>query len=143
MMRSTAAAGATMVVAMTVLAVACSGGSKAPSAPTPSPTTAPGGGGSNPTTATVTIGADGRVSPATVTVAPGGRVTFVNNHTQNHDMSSDPHPDHTDCPEVNEVGFLTSGQSRATGNLNTSRTCGFHDHNQPSNSALSGRIVIQ
>jgi hypothetical protein len=34
-------------------------------------------------------------------------------------MSSDPHPFHTDCPEINEVGFLTAGQSKRTGNLNT------------------------
>jgi len=58
-------------------------------------------------------------------------------------MSSDPHPEHTDCVEINQVGFLTPGQSRATGNLNTAKSCGFHDHNQPSNGSLTGRIVIQ
>ena len=68
--------------------------------------------GGNPTTATITIGTDGRVSPASVTIAPGGRVTIVNNHTRPHDMSSDPHPEHTQCPEINQIGFLTSGQSR-------------------------------
>jgi hypothetical protein len=58
-------------------------------------------------------------------------------------MSSDPHPEHTECPEINQAGFLAPGQQRQTGNLNNPRTCGFHDHNQPSNAALTGSIIIQ
>ena len=123
-------------------AAACGGGSSGGSTPTTptSPTTPTG---PNPTTATITIGSDGRVSPATVTIAPGGRVTMINNHNQSHDMSSDPHPEHTQCPEVNQIGFLTSGQQRTSGNFNTARTCGFHDHNLPDNAGLQGRIIIQ
>jgi hypothetical protein len=41
------------------------------------------------------------------------------------------------------VGFLTAGQTRTTGNLNTARTCGFHDHNLPDDTRLQGRIIIQ
>jgi plastocyanin len=137
------ALGAAVIVAVT--AAACGGGSSSPTTPTPPPTTAPPatGGGPNPTTATITIGANGAVSPASVTIAPGGRVTFVNSHNQAHDMSSDPHPEHTQCPEINSVGFLTAGQTRTTANLNTVRTCGFHDHNLPDNAALKGSIIIQ
>lgn len=58
-------------------------------------------------------------------------------------MNSDPHPDHTDCPELNSVGFLVPGQTKETGNLNTLRTCGFHDHNMPEVTSLQGTIVIQ
>jgi hypothetical protein len=58
-------------------------------------------------------------------------------------MSSNPHPEHTDCPEINAVGFLNPNQSRQTGNLNVVRTCGFHDHDNPNNVALQGSIVIQ
>jgi plastocyanin len=137
------AVGAAAIVAVT--AAACGGGSSSPTTPTP-PTTAPpatGGGGGNPLTATITIGSNGTVSPSSVTIAPGGRVTFVNSHNQPHDMSSDPHPEHTQCPEINLAGFLTPGQSRTTGNLNTVRTCGFHDHNLPDNTNLQGRIIIQ
>ena len=137
---------ASAVVAMT--AVACGGGSSStPTSPTPPVTTTPPTPttptGPNPTTATITIGADGRVSPASVTIAPGGRVTMVNNHNQAHDMSSDPHPEHSQCPEINQIGFLTAGQSRTSGNFNTARTCGFHDHNLPDNTGLQGRIIIQ
>ena len=122
-------------------AAACGGGSS----PT-SPSGGSGGGGTGggtPGTTTITIGSDGRVSPPNVTVSPGSRVTFVNNHNRPHDMSSDPHPEHTECPEINQVGFLQAGQTRTTGNLNTVRRCGFHDHNEPSNAGLIGSITIQ
>jgi plastocyanin len=133
-----------------VTAVACGGGGggttpTSPTTPTTptSPTTPTTPTGPNPSTATITIGADGRVSPASVTIAPGGRVTMINNHNQAHDMSSDPHPEHTQCPEINQIGFLSPGQTRTSGNFNTARTCGFHDHNQENNTALQGRIIIQ
>jgi hypothetical protein len=58
-------------------------------------------------------------------------------------MSSNPHPEHTDCPEINQVGFIAPNQTKLTGNLNTRRTCGFHDHDQPTNVSLQGSIVIQ
>lgn len=111
--------------------------------PAASAATSPAPGSSAaPSTATITITSAG-VSPQTVTIAAGGRVTFVNNDSRSHDMSSDPHPVHTDCSAVNQVGFLAPGQSRETGMLTTVRTCGFHDHDQPANSGLQGQIVIQ
>jgi len=70
-------------------------------------------------------------------------VTFVNNDTVSHDMSSDPHPDHTDCPAINQAGFLRPGQRRESGNLNEVRTCGFHDHDDPTNRRLQGTITIR
>jgi plastocyanin len=91
----------------------------------------------------VTINASGAVSPRDLTVPPGTRVMFVNNHNRRHDMTSDPHPDHLDCPELNQVGLLNPGQSRESGNLNAIRTCGFHDHDEPNNANLRGSIVIR
>jgi len=76
-------------------------------------------------------------------VPAGTRVTFINMDSRDHEMDSDPHPDHTDCPEINQVDFLTPGQSRLTGNLNTSRTCGYHDHLLDTDARLRGSIVIQ
>jgi len=129
--------------AVIVAATACGGGSSSPTTPTPTPTPTPPPTGGNPATATITIGANGAISPSSVTIAPGGRVTFVNNHNQAHDMSSDPHPEHTQCPEINSVGFLTGGQTRTTSNMNTARTCTFHDHNLPDSAGLKGSIIIQ
>ncbi len=70
---------------------------------------------------------------------------FVNNDTKSHNMASDPHPEHTDCPEINTVGLLQPGQSRETENLVTVRTCGFHDHDDPppGGAKWTGKIVIQ
>ena len=132
-------------VLMVTMAACGGGGSDSPTAPTDGGGSGGGGtgGGGLPTTATITIGADGNVSPATVTIAVGGRVTFVNNHNRNHDMASDPHPSHQDCPPMDQVGFLTPGQSKTSGNFNTARRCGFHDHNEPSTTGLMGTIVIQ
>ena len=62
-------------------------------------------------------------------------------------MDSDPHPAHTDCPEINQVGFLTAagqtGSTKLTGNLNTAKTCGYHDHNRDFDTSLQGTIVVQ
>ena len=89
------------------------------------------------------IDSNGAVTPSELVVAPGTRVLFINNHNRRHDMSSDPHPEHTDCPEIDQVGVLNPGQQRETGNLNTVRTCGFHDHDLPEDGRLRERIVIR
>jgi plastocyanin len=92
--------------------------------------------------ATVVIDSTGNVAPRDVTVAPGSRVTFTNNHNRPHNMNSDPHPEHTLCPDLN-VGVLQPGQSRTSGNLNTPRACGYHDHDDPGNRALQGTVRVQ
>jgi len=115
------------------LASAC--GSNA-TTPTPSPCS------SGPATTTITI-LNNAVCPQNITVPPGSQVLFVNQDTIAHEMYSDPHPAHTDCPELNQVGHLEPGQRRLTGNLNTARTCGFHDHIHFDIAALKGTITIQ
>lgn len=120
------------------LVVACGGGYGS-SSTSPTPTPAPGT--TTPTT-TITI-SNNSVSPKNIAVTRGSQVTFVNNDSRPHDMNSNPHPEHTDCPEINQVGFLNPGQSRQTGNLNTVRTCGFHDHENDANANLQGTITIQ
>ena len=101
-----------------------------------------GGGGGGGSTTTFTITAAG-VTPRSITVAPGTRVTFLNSDNRPHEMNSDPHPNHGDCPAIDQVGFLAAGQSKQTGNLNDIRTCGFHDHNTPENTSLQGTIIVR
>jgi hypothetical protein len=114
-----------------VLILSACGGGESPPGPTPN----------NPNI--ITISSAGIASPNELTVSPGSRVLFVNSHSRRHDMTSDPHPDHLDCPEINQVGLLNPGQSRETGNLVAIRTCGFHDHDEPNNTNLRGRIIIR
>src|SRR5579862_9298815 len=126
---------AALTLAVAAIAAAgCSGGSSSGS------TTAPTPGDPTPSGATITITSSG-VSPVTVTISAGGQVTFVNDDSRTHNMQSDPHPEHTDCPELGQVGYLTPGQSRTSGNLNIVRTCGYHDHDDFSNTRFQGSIV--
>lgn len=119
----------------------CGGGGGAiPTTPTPNPGGGGGSGGTSTTTLTITSAG---VSPQSITVAPGTRVTFMNSDSVPHEMNSDPHPFHGDCPAIDQVGVLTAGQSKLTGNLNDLRTCGFHDHNRPGVASLQGTIIVR
>src|SRR5437764_4744452 len=91
---------------------------------------------------TITITAAG-ASPRSLTVPIGSQVTFINNDTVAHEMYSDPHPEHTDCPEFDSVGRLAPGVTRQTKNLTITRTCGFHDHINPFVTSLTGSIRVQ
>jgi hypothetical protein len=46
---------------------------------------------------------------------------------------------------LNAVGFLQPGERRESGNLNTVRTCGFHDHDDPppGGAKWTGRVTIR
>ena len=95
-----------------------------------------------PIAATIIIDSTGTVAPKDVTVPVGSRVTFTNNHSSAHDMSSDPHPAHTLCTSLN-VGLISPGQSRTSRNLDTARVCTYHDHINETNAALMGTIRVQ
>jgi plastocyanin len=118
------------LAALTAVVAACQSGASPANAPSPDP-------------AVVIAITPGGASPRTITVKAGSQVTFTNNDTIAHQMYSDPHPEHTDCPEFDSVGYLAPGESRQTGNLNIVRTCGFHDHIHFENASLKGSIVIQ
>ena len=119
------------VLGSVFLAASCGGSSNPPTTPT-----GPGG-----SVTIITITAAG-ASPQTVTVDLGTRIRWVNNDSRTHEMSSDPHPEHNICPEING-GALTPGQQRETSNLVTARTCGFHDHLFPDSASLKGTITIR
>jgi plastocyanin len=126
------------IVPAFALAIACGGSSMSPS-----PNPGGGSGGPGPVGATITIGANGAVSPATVTINSGESVRFVNSHNRAHQIASDPHPAHTDCPPINALPTLDAGQSGQTNALTTSRTCGFHDHLNDTDANLRGSIVVR
>jgi plastocyanin len=127
------AAKAVLPILLALQLAACGGGSS-PSSPTPPPANNPN---------VITISTSGVVTPKELTIQLGDRVLFVNDHSRRHDMASDDHPEHLECPPINQVGLLNPGQRRETANFVTARTCGFHDHDSPDDNNLKGRIVIR
>ena len=122
------------LAAAAALALSCGGGGGSDTGAAPS-------GAAGASSATVRITSSG-VTPKEVQVGAGGRVTFVNEAGQAHEMMSDPHPVHDACPEINQVGVLAPGQSRQTGAFSGDRACGFHDNRQDSVAALRGVIMV-
>jgi plastocyanin len=130
-------------LALLAAAAACGGGggsrSSTPTSPSPSSGSPPGG--STGAAAVITITAAG-LSVNEVRVEVNARVLFVNEDSRAHEIRSDPHPIHTDCPPINDVGLLAPGARRETGALTRAGTCGFHDHLNPENANLRGRILV-
>ena len=123
--------GLAVIAAACAMGLSCGGGSSTPTEPT------------DPVlTNTITISASG-VSPKDIQITAGTRVLFTNSDSRTHNMASDPHPDHTDCPEINNIGLIATGQTKETGNLNAIRLCRFHDHDLPNSENLKGTITIR
>jgi plastocyanin len=133
----------TLTVAVLVTAAACGGSSTSPSSSGGGSVVVGSTGSVGTVGATITIGSTSAVSPSPVTISVGQSVTFTNNDTRSHDMESDPHPAHTDCPSIANVGLLQPGQSKTTFGFASAGSCGYHDHNNSDNAGLKGRIVIQ
>ena len=77
------------------------------------------------------------VAQAETRIKAWSRVTFGTD-TRAHTIVSDPVDVHTQCPPVNQVGLLNPGDSRSTGTLNLTGTCGFHDHGQQERRLFDG-----
>ena len=133
----------TLTVAILVTAAACGGSSTSPSSSGGGSVVVGSTGSVGTVGATITIGTTSAVSPTTVTISVGQSVTFTNNDTRSHDMESDPHPAHTDCPSIANVGLLQPGQSKTSFGFASAGSCGYHDHNNSDSAGLKGRIVIQ
>src|SRR5215216_2578970 len=119
--------------AMALTLAAC-GGSGSPAGPSGGG----GGGGTTVETTKVKITSAG-FSPAIIIVNAGAKVMFVNNDSKTHEPSSNPHPSHTLCPELN-IGSLASGQSRESAPMVGGRTCGYQDHLDNANAAMQGIV---
>ncbi len=94
-------------------------------------------GETKPATATITYTNNG-FSPATLTVKVGTVITIKNDSSMQLQFDSNPHPAHTDDPELN-VGSVAPGSS-GTFTVTTTGTHGYHNH---LNSSDTGTIVVQ
>lgn len=122
---------ATVVIVAAVCADVLLGACGYPSGPTtPTP---------EPEVVTVTIRSGG-VSPNSATGARA-MVQFVNEDGAAHEIRSNPHPGHSDCPELN-VGVIAAGQRVSILTpLNSGRTCAYHDDTRPDDPRFQGTIV--
>ncbi len=87
--------------------------------------------------ATITYMSTG-FQPAVTNVKVGSTVTIKNADSEAMQMDSDPHPAHTDEPELN-VGVVKSGESK-TFTVTKAGTWGIHNHLSPGE---TGKIVAQ
>jgi plastocyanin len=99
----------------------------------PAPTPAPQQASSQPDTAksVVIIYDNNGFNPSSATIKSGQVVTFQNKSSSTIQPSSDPHPQHTDNPELN-VGMVAAGQSKSITPTKTG-SFGMHDHFKPGN----------
>jgi len=79
-----------------------------------------------PTTAVVSMGEDG-FSPQTLKIKVGTTVVFKNDGAEQHQVESNPHPEHTDLPGLDSKTALSSG---ATYTYKFTKAGTFHYHNE-------------
>lgn len=81
---------------------------------------------------------DNGFSPSSITVKSGDTVAIKNNSSQTMQLDSDPHPVHTNDPELN-VGTVEAGKT-VTFKVEVKGTHGVHNHLDSSETAT---IIVQ
>lgn len=79
-----------------------------------------------------------KFSQSPITVKRGDTVVWVNQDTINHQIASDPHPQHTDLPDL-ESGSLATNQTYSYKFMNPG-TYNYHDHLNPT---VKGTIIVE
>lgn len=87
---------------------------------------------------TVEINANG-FSPDKITIKASGKVTWVNNDTQNHQVNSAVHPTHLVYPPLNTIGLLKPAEKKSL-IFPDKGTYKYHNHLNPQ---LTGLVVVQ
>ncbi len=132
-----------IIIGIVVLVVIIAGGAywvmrnMSKPAQTPGSSSSSSSAGANQAAAIITY-SDSGYSPSTITVKSGDTVELKNTSSQSVQFDSDPHPIHTDDPELN-VGELSPGQT-TTFKVITKGTHGYHNHLNP---AQTGTIVVE
>jgi plastocyanin len=113
-----------------------SGNSSQAGRSTPSNTTTTGNTDQNPAT-TIAYSNNG-FSPGTLTVKAGTAVTIKNTSSGPLQFDSDPHPEHTDDPEINLGTIEPGGSMTLTPTVKGSH--GYHNHLNPGD---TGTLVVE
>lgn len=85
---------------------------------------------------------DAGVDASELRIAVGERIEIVNSSSQTHQIQSNPHPVHDECPPINQPGRLGPGERGFTDPFSTAMTCGFHDHLNPFVAAFQGDVIV-
>ncbi len=88
---------------------------------------------------TVTVTSAG-LNPKSPTVSAGTTITFVNQDSVTHQITSKPHPVHTDLPGFDLV--IAAGSSRSF-TFTRVGSWGYHDHLSPFDSKFQGTVTVQ
>lgn len=80
------------------------------------------------------------VVPQNIKIKSASQITFFQADASLHDISSGPHPTHTEYPPLN-IGFLKRGESK-TVTFPTKGSFGFHDHLNDGDTRLQGKIEV-
>lgn len=120
-------------------------GSTTQATDTPASTTAPSASTENPTPKATTDQASDTIdytnngfSPETITIKAGTTITIKNDSSRALQFDSNPHPQHTDNPELN-IGNISPGQSKSVTVTKAGRH-GFHNH---SNDDHAGTLIVE
>ena len=125
-----------LAVTLALLAAACGsstgGGPSTDPAASPSPTGPP----------VLTITAAGVDPQVLHTFDSRETVTFVNADSRTHELRSDPHPDHTECPAISG-GPIAPGERREIAGPSLPRftLCFYHEETEPANNSYRGVVV--
>ncbi|HSX02248.1 MAG TPA: cupredoxin domain-containing protein [Candidatus Saccharimonadia bacterium] len=128
---------AIIIVVAVAIYLAMAGG-KTTGSPMASASPTPQAVPSSQAVSTIKYNVSGGFSPSSVTIKSGQAITFTNDSADEIQVDSDPHPTHTDNPELN-VGTIAAGQSQ-TIKLTTAGSWGYHNHLNPSD---KGRVIVQ
>ncbi len=121
------------VLALAGGAFAFTRGANKPTDSSPTPTASP-----EATSATAITYSNDGFSPSTLTVKAGTTVTIKNNSSRLLQLDSNPHPDHTDNPELN-VGTVSPGKS-TTFVVTKTGSHGYHNH---LNTGDTGTLIVE
>jgi hypothetical protein len=125
-----------LVLCVAIGSAACGSSGDGGPSQTPSPSPTPSG----PPTLSITAAG---VSPQVLhSFDAQETITFVNGDVRAHDMRSDPHPAHSDCPSMN-VGTMMPGERREIAGPSLPRfaLCYYHDETDPTDNLFRGVVV--
>lgn len=81
-------------------------------------------------------------SPQDFVMRVGNTLTWHNTDTVDHEIRSNPHPEHDKFPQINEIGLLKPGEKKSI-KITEPGIYTYHDHLNPTAYALKGSFRVE